>query len=671
MLMKVFSKKLSLIFCLFAFSWAHGLSLAPNYEQEKLAKVIASKLRTQHLNSSSEWQSRGDQVGVLILNTLDPSRSLFTMRDLDTVELDTFAEQIEHGKLDLAFYLYNKYLERAEERLNFWINFLEKNPEEIDLDDDEELMERSTSTSWLKDKKNLKQLWRLQLEAELIRLILSDEPRNEATASLVKRFNAQRKRLLQTRSDDAFANVINSFAKAYDPHTAFLPKADSENFNINMSLSLQGIGAVLQREDEYTKVTSLIAGGPADLDGRLKPADRILGVGQGQDAIENVLGWRLDEVVNLIRGPKGSLVRLEVRSSDNLKTRIIEIIRDNVQLEDQSASSEIIENPTSPHQKIGVINIPTFYSDFTALQRGDPDYRSTTRDVKKLILDVKNNNVSGIVIDLRNNSGGSLRESYELAGLFIESGPVVQIRSSGGRISLRGDRDDEIFWTGPMAVLVDRLSASASEIFAGAIQDYGRGLIIGDDTFGKGTVQQLIPIEDGQLKVTIAKFYRISGESTQNRGIIPDIKFPSILDHNEIGENALPTALPYDQIRALKYPRYGNPSERIQALTQRHRKRVAKDPNFVALSRRIKRRINDQRDPALSLKLSTRQQEQSLKNAWSLNVENERRQASKIPLLSDFGELEEFANSNESQPDAILNETVQILIDDIKLNRHL
>ena len=362
----------------------------------------------------------------------------------------------------------------------------------IDLSDIEELQVRDQGTPWVSDLTALKNLWRKQLENQAINLLLADRSETEMVKALVRRYKSQKNRIEQTRPDDIFSGVINAYASAYDPHTSYLPPADSETFNINMSLSLQGIGAVLQSEDEFTKIVNLIPGGPADMDGRLKPADRILGVAQGLKPFEDVVGWRLDEVVQLIRGPKGSQVRLEVQAGDDAPHREIVLIRDRVQLEEQSAKSYTVEVGEN-RKKIGVIIIPTFYSDFTAKQAGDPNYRSTTRDVKKLLEELQQQNVDGVIVDLRNNGGGSLQEAYELFGLFIPRGPVVQIQSAGGRTDVRGDRDPSVFWEGPMAVLVNRLSASASEIFAGAVQDYGRGLVIGSQTFGKGTVQALLP----------------------------------------------------------------------------------------------------------------------------------------------------------------------------------
>ena len=437
-----------------------------------------------------------------------------------------------------------------------------------------------------------------------------------------------------------------------------------------MSLSLQGIGAVLQSEDEFTKVVSLIPGGPAEMDGRLKPADRILSIAQGSQPFEDVVGWRLDEVVQKIRGPKGSQVRLEVQAGDDAPHREIVLIRDRVQLEEQSAKSQVIEAGKNG-EKIGIITIPTFYSDFTAKQAGDPNYRSTTRDVKKLLEELRDQDVQGVIVDLRNNGGGSLQEAYELFGLFIPRGPVVQIRSAGGRTDVRGDRDPEVSWEGPMAVLVNRLSASASEIFAGAVQDYGRGLVIGSQTFGKGTVQALLPVNEGQLKLTIAKFYRISGQSTQHQGVIPDIQFPSAFDPKEIGESALDTALPWDQIRSLRYRPLDTPQARVAQLIDRHQARIATDPNFKALLKRTERALELSSETGISLHLATRIKEREDNNQALLDIENARRTGLGLPTIESISELESDGKEADPKDDASLMELARILLDEIQINPRL
>lgn len=650
-------------------SSALAVVVEPTLTEQKLAQAIARELDRRHLASESLFAARRPLVGQLILDAIDPSRSFLTQEDIEKIPVNTLPTQIESGALDTVYDLYGLVLNRTEARLEGWLETLETGPSSLNLTDNEVLALRDTDSDWLASRAELETLWRKQLENQAINLRLADRSPGETIDALKRRFASQLNRLEQTRADDVFTAVINAYARAYDPHTSYLPPADSETFNINMSLSLQGIGAVLQSEDSFTKVVSLIAGGPAEMDGRLKPADRILGVGQDDDPLQDVVGWRLDEVVQLIRGPKGSQVRLEVQSGDDGPHREIVLIRDRVQLEEQSAQKDVIEIGPDD-RRIGVITIPTFYSDFQAKQAGDPNYRSTTRDVRRILSELRAENVDGVVVDLRNNGGGSLQEAYELFGLFIRSGPVVQIKSSGGRTDVRGDRDPDVDWSGPMAVLVNRLSASASEIFAGAVQDYGRGLVIGSQTFGKGTVQALLPINDGQLKLTIAKFYRISGQSTQHQGVIPDITFPSAFDPDEIGESALDTALPWDQIRSLRYNPLDTPQARLAELIDRHQTRIAADPGFNALLERTKRARELSSSTQISLNLETRRTERATNNEALLAIENKRRKALGRPLLASFADLEEEQAEDEAPitEDASLMESARILADEILLN---
>ena len=649
---------------------AYALSIEPTQEDSLLAQMITRELERRHLASDALFAERKPMVGQLILKAIDPSRSLLTQDDIRQADIDRLPNQIERGRLNTVYQLYGLSLTRSEERLDYWLDILNQGVGSIDLSDQEELRIRDEETPWVSDLPSLKDLWRKQLENQAIGLLLADRTEDETYKALIRRYNSQKNRIEQTRPDDIFAGVINAYASAYDPHTSYLPPADSETFNINMSLSLQGIGAVLQSEDEFTKVVSLIPGGPAEMDGRLKPADRILSIAQGSQPFEDVVGWRLDEVVQKIRGPKGSQVRLEVQAGDDAPHREIVLIRDRVQLEEQSAKSQVIEAGKNG-EKIGIITIPTFYSDFTAKQAGDPNYRSTTRDVKKLLEELRDQDVQGVIVDLRNNGGGSLQEAYELFGLFIPRGPVVQIRSAGGRTDVRGDRDPEVSWEGPMAVLVNRLSASASEIFAGAVQDYGRGLVIGSQTFGKGTVQALLPVNEGQLKLTIAKFYRISGQSTQHQGVIPDIQFPSAFDPKEIGESALDTALPWDQIRSLRYRPLDTPQARVAQLIDRHQARIATDPNFKALLKRTERALELSSETGISLHLATRIKEREDNNQALLDIENARRTGLGLPTIESISELESDGKEADPKDDASLMESARILLDEIQINPRL
>jgi carboxyl-terminal processing protease len=450
---------------------------------------------------------------------------------------------------------------------------------------------------------------------------------------------------------------VNAYAGTYDPHTQYFSPRTSENFNINMSLSLEGIGAVLRTEDDYTEVVRLVPAGPADKAGALKPSDRIIGVGQGETGkLIDVVGWRLDDVVELIRGPKASVVRLEVipaAAAEDGKSRIVSITRNTVELEEQSAQKKVLtlQQGGTTH-KIGVIEIPTFYVDFKAVQQGDPDYKSTTRDVHMLIDQLKAENVEGIIIDLRNNGGGSLQEADSLTGLFIKSGPTVQVKTANRRANIYSDTDDEVAWDGPLAVMVNRLSASASEIFAGAIQDYGRGLIIGSQTFGKGTVQTLIPLNRGQLKITQAKFYRVSGQSTQHQGVLPDVEFPEVYDTDKIGESSLEDSMPWDEIKPAVYSHQTQIQTVLPVLVDKHKDRVANDPDFVYLRSLMQKSHEASQKTEISLNEATRIKEKHDDDAWRLGIENKLRAAKGDPLLKSVEELDAKLDAEEAEDDA-------------------
>ena len=510
--------------------------LAPLPIYTTTTQNIVNALSTRHYVPAALDNELSSRIFDAYIEDLDPSKSYFLQSDIDEFERYRYKmdEALKRGNLSPAFDIFNRYHVRVTTRFEKVLAILDQGLERFDFTISEDLLIDRETIPWAQTEKQLDELWRKRVKDAILNLKLTDKEPEKIQELLHKRFSNRLTRSRQTNNEDVYQLYMNSFTKTYDPHTQYFSPRTSENFNINMSLSLEGIGAVLQLEDEYTKVVSLVTAGPADKAGVLKPNDKIVGVGQGKvgDMID-VIGWRLDEVVQLIRGQKDTVVRLDIipASESDADPKIISIVRNKVELEEQSAQSEVIEiEQFGAAHKIGIVSIPTFYIDFQALQKGDSDYKSTTRDVKKLINDLVAQGVEGIVIDLRNNGGGSLQEAKTLTGLFIERGPTVQIRSKSNRVDILDDRDTSFLYDGPLAVLVNRLSASASEIFAGAIQDYDRGIIIGSQTFGKGTVQSLLPLNRGQLKLTQAKFYRISGESTQEKGIIPDITYPSSFD---------------------------------------------------------------------------------------------------------------------------------------------
>jgi len=626
------------------------------------------------------------------IDSLDGSKMFFLASDIAEFEpyRTVMDDQLREGKLDAGYAIFNRFHERLQQRLTNLIETLPQAVAAIDFNQDESISLDLEHRQWAKDQAELDDRWRKQLKNQVLSLKLADKPAAEIVPTLEKRYKSQLKSVKQYNSQDVFQIYANSLAELYDPHTNYLSPRSTENFNINMSLSLEGIGAVLQTEDEYTKVSSLVAKGPADKQGQLHPADRIVAVGQGTEGpMEDVVGWRLDEVVELIRGPKDTVVRLEVipaKSKSTDERKVITITRNKVKLEEQAAQKKVLEIPSGDRvMKVGVIDIPAFYIDFDAMRRGEKDYKSTTRDVKLLLQELQAEGVDGIVIDLRNNGGGSLQEANDLTGLFIEYGPTVQIRHSSRRVWRDGKRLKGPYYDGPLVVLVNRLSASASEIFAGAMQDYQRAIIVGDRSFGKGTVQTLIPLTEGQLKITESKFYRISGESTQHRGVVPDVVFPSIYDTEEIGESALDHALNWDHISPIRHGNYGDLSVLLPALQAQFKERSASNPDFVFLEEQVELAQQTRELKELPLKETARIALRDSQEAKALSIENKRRKAEgKEPLASlerddDDAESAAFGDSaeievdddkkGEDADDVLLDEAGHVLVDALLLKR--
>ena len=658
------------------------MALEPLDVHPRTSLTIVEQLRHTHYLEKPLDDQRSSQIFEKYLEMLDGSRAYFTAQDVAGMEKYRYKldDALIRGNLEPAFEVFNLYQQRLTERLEFLLLELEAGLDTLDFEADEAIEIDRENAPWPADEKALDDLWRKRLKAAVLAMKLNGKNLDEIDELLTKRYRNRLKQSTQTKSEDAFQIYVNAFATTYDPHTQYFSPRTSQNFNINMSLSLEGIGAVLRTEDEYTHVVELVPAGPADKSGDLAPADRIVSVGQGDSGpLIDVVGWRLDDVVELIRGPKASKVRLEIipHNLDDGTTRVIAITRNTVKLEEQAAQKKLLTLQQGGRaHRIGVIEIPTFYADFKAIQRGDPNYKSTTRDVRNLIAELKAENVDGLVIDLRNNGGGSLQEADALTGLFIKSGPTVQVKAANRQASVYADTDEAVAWEGPMAVLVNRLSASASEIFAGAIQDYGRGIIIGSQTFGKGTVQTLIPLNRGQLKVTAAKFYRISGESTQHQGVHPDIEFPEVFDTDRIGESSLEDAMPWDKIRAAMYPKSQQIAPLMPDLKTRHQQRVVNDPDFVYL-RALALKNREENDRAfISLNENVRVEEKQGEDQWRLDLENALRKAHGKETVASLEELETLSKEEEEElddpaNDAMLRESGYILIDLIGLSRQV
>lgn len=668
-------------------------ALAPSSAQSDTLKELIDVIEDRHYASRRYDDGLSAQHFIAYLDALDPQRMFLDADDISEfnqwrLELDNAGRR---GDLSPAFTMFNRYHDKLKARLERILETLPETLQGFDYDVDEYLVIDHSTMPWAPDQDELDDRWRKRLKNQALSLILADKPVAEIPDTLTRRYQNQVNRLEQYNAQDVFQIYANSLAEQYDPHTNYFSPRRAENFDINMSLSFEGIGAMLQVEDEYAKVTRLIPAGPADKQGELKPSELIIGVGQGESGpIEDVVGWRLDEVVDLIRGPRDTVVRLEVIPGKGKtdQRRVIPIRRNEVKLEEQAAQKEIIEFTDEADQthRIGVIDIPAFYIDFEAYRNGDKNYRSTTRDVQKLVDELVADGVEGLVIDLRDNGGGSLQEANQLTGLFIEYGPTVQIRSAESRVWRDGKRRKSRYYDGPLAVMINRLSASASEIFAGAIQDYGRGIIVGEQSFGKGTVQSLVALQEGQLKITESKFYRISGESTQHRGVIPDIAYPSLFDPEQIGESALDNALSWDQIAPARFNRYNDYRTIIPTLTNLHEKRAANDPDYLYLRDQVSLAEEARSITALPLWQSGRLEMRDDQEQKALAIENKRRVAKGLePLASlDADDTADAAESSETTDsaelpghsaesdsdtidDVLLMETGRILVDAMTL----
>ena len=647
--------------------------------------TVVEQLRSNHYLPKGLNDEASSATFDKYLESLDGGRSYLLASDVTEFEEYRYKldDALKRGKLEPAFDMFNRYQNRVVNRLEYMLQQLAGGIQDMSFEVDERLEIDRENSAWSADEEALNDLWRRRLKANVLSMKLNGKELEEIQSVLTKRYKNRLKQTRLIRSEDAFQVYMNAFASTYDPHTSYLSPRTSETFNINMSLSLEGIGAVLRTSDDYTEVVSLVTAGPADKSGEIMPADRIVSVGQGERGeLIDVVGWRLDDVVELVRGPKGSIVRLEVQPSEGDYTEIKEIrmVREAVQLEEQSAQKRVLTiTDAGRERKIGIIEVPTFYVDMRAQQRRDPNYKSTTRDVRRLIEELRTEGIEGLVIDLRNNGGGSLQEADMLTGLFIKSGPTVQVKSARRRANVYADRDESIAWEGPMAVLVNRLSASASEIFAGAIQDYDRGLVLGSQTFGKGTVQTLIPLNRGQLKITQAKFYRISGQSTQHQGVIPDIEFPELYDVERIGESSLDDALPWDVIQPAIFESYDATLDPLIAeLRTRHEQRTAADPDFDYLRSLSAKSEENRARTHISLSEKRRLEEKAADDAWRLDLENTLRVANGETVLKNLDELKELEKAedaaDEEQPaekDAMLRESGHILIDLITARRQV
>ena len=656
-------------------------------EKHRSASIIVTQVMKRYHYLKNEIDNSTSALMLdRYIESLDPNRRFFTLSDVQSFDQYRFKldEALQRGKPDPAFIIFKVFRERVESRMDYAIKLLNQS---FDFTINENYLFDRENAPWSDSEAALDDLWRKRVKNDVLTLRLAGKDEKDISDTLKKRYEGVSRRTKQLQSDDVFQMFLNAYTLVVEPHTGFMSVRASENFDINMRLSLEGIGAVLTSENEFTKVERIIVGGPAEKSGQIKSGDLITGVAQDIDGeMLDIVGWSLSDVVSKIRGAKGSIVRLSIigkNSGKNAPAREIIIIRDQIKLEDQAVKSQVIENVGGlSGLRIGVIEVPAFYRDFEGQINGDTNFRSTTRDVKKLLTELKDQNVVGIVIDLRDNGGGSLTEATELTGLFIGEGPVVQVRESNGDIKVEVDDDPAIYYSGPLAVLVNRNSASASEIFAGAIKDYHRGVVIGEPTFGKGTVQTLIDLAKmirsddklGRLRLTMAQFFRVNGGSTQHKGVVPDIVFPTakwVVDH---GERSLEHALPWGSIDAVDHELGELPSFSTSAqLINDHQKRIKSDPGFKFLEEQEKlfEAIRDEK--IVSLNEVERQKSHDQREVQRLAARNRFRESRGFELLKKDTSDDDKDKFDEEDDEALklvmLNESARILSDYITENK--
>ncbi len=648
----------------------------PLPQQSLAAHMTARLLAQNHYKNIVLDDALSAKIFDRYLKSLDPERIVFFQADIDqwNEERGKLGYAILNDDLTIPFTVFNLYARRTAERYAEARSLVRKG---FDFRTDENYQYRRENEPWPKSAEEMGELWRKRVKNDWLQLKLNSKDDKSIAETLDKRYENSLKRIARLKSEDAFQVFMNAYTMSVEPHTNYMSPRATEDFKISMKLSLVGIGAVLEDKDDYTTIKELVPGSPAALSGKLKMGDRILGVAQEEKgAMTDVVGWRLDDTVALIRGAADSVVVLDILPAGvgpDGNHKLVSLVRKKINLEDQAAKKSVVSiNDAGATHRVGVIALPGFYEDIEARQKGDRSYRSAARDVSRLLGELKTEKVDSVLIDLRNNGGGSLTEAIELTGLFIDTGPVVQQRDARGRISVARDTNPGLAWAGPLGVLINRGSASASEIFAAAIQDYRRGVVIGEPSFGKGTVQTLVDLDQiarserpqlGELRMTIAQFFRINGGTTQLRGVVPDISLPAISDAEHFGESSFDNALPWMQITAADYEPVGDLKDLLPILQQRHDARIAKDKDFQGL-------LEDIAEGGLRRK----------KNLISLN-EAERRNAAVTKAPSDPAEESsaaanervhedddnEFGPARKGNKDVLLKEAAQILGDEVDL----
>jgi len=694
-------KALSLVaLMLLSISVGSKINIPASDEKQKLCEEIYQKMTNEHFFVDKDVNSINAEMFNKLLDQLDSQKIYFTENEITSFKRKFFKfdNPINYQKkfttsslcsIDLKskFAFINLYFNRLIEATNYQLKEIAK--KNFDFTKDDVIVIEDDQKKWTRSKIELKKVWRRLAKNDVLTSMLADKELDDATETIEKRYKNRLRRISQRNEEDIFSISMNNLTSYFDPHSSYFSPKSAEDFEMTMSLKLEGIGALLTTEDDYPTIVSIVPGGPAEKTGKIDPDDKIVKIsqiGELNATPTDVVGWRIDEVVQLIRGKAGTKVELELipgKTEDYSERKFVTITREEVKLEEQAAKSRIIEITRNLKTiKIGIIDLPTFYIDFKAWRNRDPNFRSSSKDVKTILRKFDDQGVDAVLIDLRGNSGGSLFEANKLTGLFVSSGATLQVKESNGSVRPWGDARAKQIWKKPMAVMVDRYSASASEIFAGAIQDYKRGIIIGQKTFGKGTVQKLDNLSSGQIKITESKFYRITGVGMQSKGIHPDITLPSTWDIEEIGESSYDTALPWDEIKPVRFKKFYMRSSLISQLNDEHLKRVNHSPNLQYLLDVRKRYEIQKNKEAISLNLTNRRIEKEERQLWALSIENRRRASLDLETFSSYQAMEDYNDAKEAEEDEedaeididndyLLNEGAQILSDYTIFNQNI
>ena len=619
-------------------------------KKKDLSNEIFKKLSREHYVRNFNDQDFNKKYFEAIFERLDKEKNYFIKSEVDHYLKKASETTSNKFDIELAYELINLYYEKLVAYSEFQINLIENT--NFDFTTDEYLDIYEDDNEWQINISNIEEIWRLETKNDLLVAKLSDSSSDSPKADISKRYKNRLRRIAQQKEEDIFSLAMNILTNQFDPHSSYLSPRSAEDFDMNMSLKLSGIGALLGVDDDYTKVISLVPGGPAEKSGKIKPEDRISKIKQfDEDEFTDVVGWRIDEVVDLIRGDIDTEVEIEFISfeSDIDNRKIVTLKREEVKLEDRAAQSDVYE---IGENRIGVIDLPSFYIDFEEYAKKNKDYKSSSKDVKNILEEFNENGVDAVVLDLRNNGGGALIEANKIIGLFVSSGPTVQVKQKRGYIQPYGDSRAVQVWKKPVIVLVNRYSASASEIVAGAIQDYRRGLVVGQRTFGKGTVQSLENLSEGQIKITESKYYRVNGKSTQNKGVMPDIELPVTWDIDSVGESSYPTALPWDVIRPYRHKKFVIDASIVENVLELHETRLAYEPNLNYL-KEVRKRYDLNKDKKfLSLKIQDRDNQKNLRKNWLLEIENKRRSSLGFDTFASYEDLENFNKENDGITDA-------------------